>query len=134
MLSDHWLAHTSSARFLTAALALGAGVPFGLLAVFAPTWPLYLVSIFATTLLLSSCLTPLTAFVQEESPSQWRATAMAFALFATQVVGGATAVPAVGALSDAVGLRTAMLLPLGAALLGSLALLFGAHRRPPKSA
>jgi len=134
MLSDRWLAHTSSARFLTAALALCTGVPFGLLAVFATTWPLYLVSVFAATLLLSSCFTPLIAFAQEESPSQWRATATAFALFTTQVVGGPAAVPAVGALSDAVGLRTAMLLPLGAALLGGLVLLLGARRRPPKSA
>jgi len=133
-LSDRLLARTPAARFLTAALGLWAAVPFGLLAVLAPAWPLYLVSAFLAALFLSSYLTPLVAFMQEAVEPRWRATAMAFALLITQVAGGATAGMAVGALSDGVGLRGAMLLPLGGALLGGLVLLLGAQRHPPKSA
>jgi len=114
-------------------LGLWAGVSFGLLAVLAPTWSLYLVSAFLSALFLCSYLTPLAAFVQEVVEPSWRATAMALALLVTQVMGGTTAATAVGALSDAVGLRGAMLLPLGAALLGGMVLFLGAHRYPPGS-
>ena len=132
-LSDCLLARTAAARLLTAVLGLWAGVSFGLLAVLAPTWSLYLVSAFLSALFLCSYLTPLAAFVQEVVEPSWRATAMALALLVTQVMGGTTAATAVGALSDAVGLRGAMLLPLGAALLGGMVLFLGAHRYPPGS-
>lgn len=128
VLSDRLLARIPTARFLTAALGLWVGIPFGLLAVLAPVWTLYLVGAFPAALFLSSHLAPLLALVQEAVEPRWRATAMALALLITQVAGGATAGMAVGALSDAVGLRMAMLLPLGAALLGGLMLLLGARR------
>lgn len=123
-----------AARFLTAALGLWVGVPFGLVAVFTARFPVYLVCAFVSALFLSSHLTPLTAVVQEVAPPRWRATAMALSLLITQAVGGATATAAVGALSDAISLRGAVLLPLGAALLGGLVLLIGAHWRLSGSA
>jgi hypothetical protein len=86
-----------------------------------------MISLFLATLFLSSYLTPLMAFVQEVVPPQWRATAMALCLLITQIAGGATATLAVGAISDILGLRVAMLLPLVTALLGGIALSLGAR-------
>jgi hypothetical protein len=59
---------------------------------------------------------------------------MALCLLITQMAGGATATLAVGTLSDTLGLRTALLLPLAAALLGGVTLLLGARRILPKPA
>lgn len=133
-LSDRLLSRTPTARLLVAASGLWIGVPCGLLAIVTPTWSLYIGSIFLAALFLSAYITPLTAFVQEAVPSSWRATATALCLLITQTAGGATATLAVGALSDAVGLRAAMLLPLAAALLGGLALLLGARCILPEPA
>ena len=127
MLSDRLLSRTPSARLLVAASGLWIGAPFGLLSILTPMWPIYMLSLFLATLFLSSYLTPLMAFVQEVVPPQWRATAMALCLLITQMAGGATATLAVGALSDTLGLRTAMLLPLATALLGGVALSLGAR-------
>lgn len=123
-LSDRWVRVNPAARFYSAALGLWLGLPAAALAVFAPSWLLYLLSAFLAGICLSSFLIPFNVLAQESAAPAWRATTMAVALLTSQL-GGSIGVGLVGLLSDASDLRTAMLLPLAAALLAGLSFLAG---------
>ena len=128
-LSDRWVRVNPAARFYSAALGLWLGLPATALAVFAPGWLFYLLSAFLAGVCLSSFLTPFNVLAQESAAPAWRATTVSVALLTSQL-GGAIGVGLVGLLSDASGLRMAMLLPLAAILLAGLSFLAGgrSHR------
>jgi MFS family permease len=118
----HGASRTGSPRLWTAVLGLGAAAALGLIGLFSPIEPVRLVCICAAAACLSVPTTPVIALVEELAPVEWRATAIAVFGLCTQVAGAAPGVLAVGALSDLAGLHAALLLPLGAALLGGAVL------------
>lgn len=128
VLADRLTRHTPAGRLLTIGLGYLLGLPFALLATFAPSPAVFIalaalaVSFFAVYL---PCIAPL---VHQVTRPEQRATAMGLYLFVVHILGNATAPALIGWFSDRTGdLRLGLVAALLAALFGALLSLWGSR-------
>src|SRR5207237_8952013 len=101
------------------------GVPFVLGGLYAGTSTAFLMYLFPAMFFFTWYMGPSIAILHDVGPYRYRGTIAAWYIFAVHLLGDALYPPIIGWSSGPSDLRTAMLLPLGMAVLGRVFFLLG---------
>jgi len=112
-------------RMATMSIGFLASVPFGVVALFVDDTTTFLVASFLTMYFITWYHGPMAAVVDDLVPEAEATTAQAGFIFVMHLFGTAPSSYVVGALSGAVGLRWALLAPLGAVAAAGLVMIGG---------
>jgi MFS family permease len=122
-LGDHLAERMSSGRVLAGSAGFLAGAPLALWLLHIEDLDVFIPVFFATIFFFTWYHGPMSAAIFDAVPARIGASVIGTYVFFTHIAGDAIAYPLVGALSDAFGLRTAMLVLPAAAFAGGLVVL-----------
>jgi MFS family permease len=125
VIGDRWQRRAVYGRMGTIGAGFVAAVPFGAVAIFVDSGPVFVAATWLTLFFLTWYHGPLAAVVDDLVAAERAATAQAVFIFTMHLLGTTSSSYVVGVLADRVGLRHALLAPLAAVALAALAIGLG---------
>ncbi len=125
MIGDRLQRRVPYGRMATISLGFAGAVPFGLLAIFVDSGPIFFASSWLTMFFITWYHGPMAAVVDDLVSDDRAATAQATFIFVMHLFGTTSSSYVVGLLADEVGLRYALLAPIVAVFLGAVVMAAG---------
>jgi MFS family permease len=122
-LADRLMRRLRAARLLVSASGFLLGVPFALLGLYATSATVFLVGVAVAIFFFVWYTGPIIAILHDVVARRYRSTIAAAYIFSIHLLGDAISPPIVGWISGLSGLREALLLPVGMAVVGAVLLL-----------